>query len=53
VFDDNPPIDQLHPGESIFFDYSKSSASPPSTTIIVSWGYPDGPDRRTWRHTLS
>lgn len=47
------PVPQLHPGESIYFDYSKSFASPASTTIIVSWGFPDTTERQTWRRTLS
>ena len=47
------PIPQLHPGESIFFSYEKSFASPASATIIVSWGYPDSTEQTTWRRTLS
>lgn len=47
------PIPQLHPGESIFFDYSKSFASPASTTVIVSWDLQNSTERQTWRRTLS
>lgn len=47
------PVPQLHPGESLYFDYSKSFASPLSTTLIVTWGYPDSTEQRTWRRTLS
>ena len=47
------PVPALHPGESIFFDYSKSMASPASTNIIVSWQFPDSAERQTWRRTLS
>ncbi len=47
------PVDQLHPGESIYLDYSKNLSSPASATIIVSWGFPDTTEQQTWRRTLS
>lgn len=47
------PVPQLHPGESVFFHCSKTLASPASTTIIVSWRFPDAHERQTWRRTLS
>ncbi|KRC52349.1 hypothetical protein ASE16_04805 [Leifsonia sp. Root227] len=47
------PVDQLHPGESLYFDYSKTFASPASTTLLVTWGYPDSSEQRVWRRTLS
>lgn len=53
LFNTDDPTDQLHPGESIYFDYSRSMASPASTTIVVTWGYPDSHERSTWRRTLS
>ncbi|GAB3845113.1 hypothetical protein [Nesterenkonia populi] len=46
------PIDQLHPGTSIYLDYSKSFASPATATIMVSWGFPDSTEQKTWRRTL-
>lgn len=47
------PVDQLHPGESIYLDYSKNLGSPASATIIASWGAPDSTEHKTWRRTLS
>lgn len=47
------PVLQLAPGESILFGYEKTFDSPASTTIVVSWGYPDTTERKTWRRTIS
>lgn len=52
VFDDDDGRN-VGPGESIFFDYSKSFDSPASTTVQVSWGDPLTGDRTDWRRTLS
>lgn len=51
LFDDD--LQDVGPGESIFFDYSKTLESPASTTLHVSWGDPMTGDRSFWRRTLS
>lgn len=51
LFDDD--LQDVGPGESIYFDYSKTFASPASTTLHVSWGDPMTGDRTFWRRTLS
>ncbi|MCI4658929.1 hypothetical protein [Cryobacterium zhongshanensis] len=51
LFDDD--LQDVGPGESICFDYSKTLASPASTTLHVSWGDPLTGDRTFWRRTLS
>jgi hypothetical protein len=51
LFEDD--LQDIGPGESIFFNYSKSLASPASTTLHVSWGDPMTGDRSFWRRTLS
>ena len=46
-------LQDVGPGESIYFDYSKTFASPASTTLHVSWGDPLTGARTSWRRTLS
>ncbi|TFC65926.1 hypothetical protein E3T25_08830 [Cryobacterium sandaracinum] len=46
-------LQDVGPGESIYFDYSKTFASPASTTLHVSWGDPITGARTSWRRTLS
>lgn len=52
LFDDDDGRD-IGPGESIFFDYSRTLASPASTTMQVTWGDPVTSTRSEWRRTLS
>ena len=50
---DEMPIDEVGPGESAFFNYSKTFDSPASTTLEVSWGDRITGERSTWRRTIS
>ena len=53
LFDDADDGRDVGPGESIYFDYSKTFASPASTTLQATWGDPATGQRSEWRRTLS
>jgi len=53
LFDDADGGRDVGPGESIYFDYSKTLASPASTTLHATWGDPATGQRSEWRRTLS
>ena len=52
LFDDANDTRDVGPGESIYFDCSKTFASPGSTTLQVTWGDPATGERSQWRRTL-
>ena len=49
-FDDGVDVG---PGESLFFNYSRTLDSPAQTTLVVSWGDPATDKPSSWRKTLS
>ena len=53
LFDDADDGRDVGPGESIFFDYSRTLSSPASTTLQATWGDPATGERSEWRRTLS
>lgn len=53
LFNDADDGRDVGPDESIYFDYSKTFASPTTTKLQATWGDPATGERSEWRRTLS